>query len=74
MNLVAVTFIFLHAPGGAGIIINPHEITSMRQRPSAGDQFFVGNAECMINLTDGKFVAVIEACETVHQMIEEATK
>jgi hypothetical protein len=47
-------------------------ITSLRSRPVGGDSIFTEHVHCMISMSDGKFVAVVEDCETVRRLSEEA--
>lgn len=76
--IVAAAFhlIELHAAGGAEIEINPREITSMRSRDedSDRDSHFAKGVQCLINLSDGKFVTVVESCADVLQKIKDAEK
>jgi uncharacterized protein YlzI (FlbEa/FlbD family) len=64
--------IVLHTIDGREIAINPALVTSMQEaRPNnADDKAFVGGLRCMVNLTDGKFVTVVETCEAVRQKME----
>jgi len=73
---VAVLFrlVVLHARGGE-IHVNPNEVTHMRAHPPGEEhRAFTEDVECMINLSDGKFVTVIETCETVRKLFEEAER
>ena len=66
MLLAYVVLIQLHTVDGGVIEINPREITTMRPRHE--HENFAKGAECMINMSDGKFVAVREDCVTVEEM------
>jgi len=70
---IALALIVLHTVDGRGIIINPSQITSMREAHDDDDphRAFTAKVRCMVNMTDGKFVTVIEECETVRKMLEE---
>jgi uncharacterized protein YlzI (FlbEa/FlbD family) len=57
--VVALHLIVLHGVDGHNVEINPSAVTSMREA-----------RDCMVNLADGKFVAVKEDCGTVKTMIE----
>jgi hypothetical protein len=48
------------------------EITSLRsaRNRDADDRYFK-DVECMINLTDGKYVTVTESCAIVRKLFEE---
>jgi hypothetical protein len=73
MIVVAVFLVVLHTLDGRDIIINPAQVTSMREAhdDDADHKAFTGGVRCMINTTDGKFVTVIEECETVRKMVED---
>lgn len=72
--LVEILFrlILLHGPDGKEIWINPDLIVSMR--PKAGQGNFTDQANCLINLGDGKFVTIIEDCPTVKSLSEQEHK
>jgi uncharacterized protein YlzI (FlbEa/FlbD family) len=70
--VAALHWIVLHGLDGREIVINPNEITVMRGKEE-GKHFGPG-AECMINMADGKFVAVKETCEAVREKIDALPK
>lgn len=73
--LTATAFIMLHAPDGHGVLINPDAITSMqpkRRNVKADDKLFPSNANCLVNLADGKYIAVTEECTAVQRLLEAA--
>jgi uncharacterized protein YlzI (FlbEa/FlbD family) len=70
--LVAFHLIVVHGGDGQDIEINPREIVSMRGREEGKN--FAKGVECMINTSDGKFIAVAETCNEVYQKIEELEK
>jgi hypothetical protein len=41
-------------------------------RPGATHEVFTDDVKCLLNLSDGKFVSVIETCDQVKALIEEA--
>jgi uncharacterized protein YlzI (FlbEa/FlbD family) len=72
---VAVTLIILHALNGDEVSVNPDSITSMRDRApehDADDRLMAKGVECMISLSDGKNVSVVEHCDKVRELIKEA--
>ena len=71
---IVLTLIVLHSVEGHEIRINPAQINSLRAaRPKGeGGKLFTDEVKCMINTTDGKFINVIENCETVNRMLQEA--
>jgi hypothetical protein len=72
--IVASGLIVLHAPDGHEIFINPVEITMLHQKLEAGHGRFPEKASCMVNTTDGKFIAIVEDCLTVLKSIDDARR
>jgi hypothetical protein len=56
--------IVLHSAGGIAIDVNTDQITHLRN-PEPSNPSFTRDVKCMINMTDGKFVTVIESCREV---------
>jgi predicted neutral ceramidase superfamily lipid hydrolase len=64
--------VVLHGPGGHEINVNPSAVTTVqaaRDDRDASKQTTAGVA-CIINLTDGKFVAVRENCDDVRTILQ----
>lgn len=59
---VAVVIIILHTPGGYEVGVNADKIVSMRE--DEGKANISGHVRCLLNTNDGKFIGVIESCET----------
>jgi hypothetical protein len=57
---LTVVLVALTGPGGHVVAINPEEVVSAR---SPGQGEFHESVQCVINTTDGKFVAVVETCK-----------
>lgn len=69
--MILAVLIVLHGLDQMEITINPANVTSLRQaHETKPNKLFSSEVECMIGLTDGKFVTVIETCETVRKLIE----
>jgi hypothetical protein len=69
MTLLAL--LLLHGPTGREIRINPRTVTSLHAPvPGQRNTAVIDGANCLINTSDGKFVSVVETCETVSSMIE----
>lgn len=70
--LVVMGLLILHGPDGREITINPESITSMFKPAKGG----LGHeqANCIVNLTDGKFVSVTEKCADIEKSIKEMGK
>jgi hypothetical protein len=69
--LVAVTLIMLHTPGGQPVEINPRLVTSLHHKlPGEDNKLITDDANCVVMLADGKFVAVTESCYEVRKLME----
>jgi hypothetical protein len=70
IKLFTIVFqlVTLHDPGGHVVEVNPTSITSLREEHDGG-KHFPKHAKCLINLADGKFIAVVETCEEVRSKI-----
>lgn len=67
--------IVLHSVSGAAIEVNPELVTHLRhQDPKNPHPSFTPEAQCMINMTDGKYVTVRETCAEVRLLIEQQRK
>jgi hypothetical protein len=70
--IVASGLIVLHAPDGHEVFVNPGEVTTLHQKLGVGKGTFTADASCMINMTDGRFVTVVENCLKVIDTIKGA--
>lgn len=68
MTLVAAMLLILHSPDGYEVRISPEQITSMHVSREQGN--YPKTSKCLINLADGKHVAVRETCEEVQKALE----
>jgi hypothetical protein len=70
---VVMMLLVLHGADGREIRIAPSQVTSLQSpKPGKGDKLFAEGLNCMVNLSDGKYVAVIEPCAVIQRMLEEA--
>ena len=67
-NVIAPVMIVLHSAGGMAIDVNTETITHLRN-PEPSNPAFTKDVKCMINMTDGKFVTVIESCREVMSIV-----
>lgn len=67
-----IELLILHNVSGHEVTVNPAMVTSLQPRQRG--ELFAEGVECMINLADGKFVTVREACEDVRRLIAESRK
>jgi hypothetical protein len=67
--------VLLHRVDGAEIIINPAHVVALHSAaPGQPNRFVVGSARCAVGLTSGKLVSVLEPCDAVQRLLEEAAK
>ena len=64
--------VLLHNVDGRDIFVNPANVTSLYEARPADDpkKSFTKEVDCMIGLSDGRFVTVSEDCDTARKMIE----
>jgi hypothetical protein len=67
---VAQTLIELKGPEGQAIYVNTHEITSIREPRSMNKTHFAKGTNCVVMMTGGTFVAVLDRCVTVLWQIQ----
>lgn len=68
--LAALDLVELHGPEGQKAYVNSHEISSLRE-PTAGDlkRTFPRNTRCIVVTTNAKFMAVVETCTQIRDMV-----
>jgi len=74
--VAGLSLVILHRVDGGAVVVAPEHITSMHSKAlgSARDKLITGEARCIVWLDDGKQLSVLEPCETVKQMLDEAAK
>lgn len=68
----ALCLIILHRADGADVFINPAQVTSLRVTAGPLGKL-APHGHCVVGLTDGKFVSVIEPCAEVKRLLEGRT-
>lgn len=70
--MIAVALLVLHAPDGHEIRVNPAFVTTLHAtRPSGSpNKLMTDEIQCVVYLTDGKYVSVVEPCADVQRMLE----
>ena len=61
--VLIVALVAFTAPDGEKVLINPSEVVMLRGQSDT--RLLTPVARCVIGTTDGKFVTVLEGCETV---------
>lgn len=70
MLLAQIVIVLLHGPNGHEILLHPRQVTSMHSAiPGKSNAQFTDDVKCVINTTDGKFISVVEPCDTVRQIM-----
>ena len=74
MTLLMI-WVLLHGPKGHDILLNRDAIVSMQASTQAmtgqPNEHVPGEVRCVINTSDGKFIAVVEPCDEVRRLIEQ---
>jgi hypothetical protein len=70
--LLAIGLIELHAPNGARVLVNPAEVTSVREPVAADRRHFAPGTRCVVVMTNAQFVAVREQCDAVVALLGDA--
>lgn len=75
MLRVLFLLIVLHGPDGREVDVSVDEITSLQCKiPGTENKLFVEGVNAIVNLTDGKYVSVIETCLEIRDMIKDPRK
>ena len=69
---IALALLLLHDPEGADVVINSKLITTLRSPRGPENKNLTSKARCMVNTSDGKFIAVVETCATVRKLMESS--
>ena len=57
---------------GREVMINPKAIVTIGgPRASTEQQLLTDKATCLVTLVDGKFVTVVESCDTIRQRLQD---
>jgi len=67
--LVALHLIKVTGLDGQIIELNPEQIVSLRVPREEGTLH--AGIRCLIHTTDGKFISVLETCESVQKLLEQ---
>ena len=72
-GIVVPVMIILHSASGTPIDLNTETITNLRN-PEPNNPAFTSGVKCMVNMTDGKFVTVVESCKEVRSIMESTRR
>jgi hypothetical protein len=71
--LVEAHFILVHAPGGVDVSLNVEEISSIRKIADIGEHHHK-DVRCVVVMTNGRFIGVVEPCMDVIKLIADVKK
>jgi hypothetical protein len=74
---IALQLILLHRVDGGEVIVNPAHVTALHVTAAATGQknkLLTYDVRCVLYLSDGKIVSVIEPCNMVKKLLEEAVQ
>jgi hypothetical protein len=68
--------VLLHRADGGEVIVAPSQITSLHAKAptSATNKAVAPEARCVVWLADGKLLSVIETCDVVRKLLDEAQR
>jgi len=71
-----MAMIILHRVDGGEVAVSPSHITSMHSKAPANahNKLVTGEVRCIVWLSDGKLLSVLEPCETVKRLMDEAAR
>lgn len=69
--LAASHFVTLSGPDNITVDLNIDQIVSLRS-PRDNDRIVHKDAHCIVFLSDGKFIAVVEECPKIRALIDDA--
>lgn len=75
--LVRVVLIVLHNVDGGEIAINPEHVVALQHTSEAAGKtntLIASGHKCVVSLSNGKMVSVVEDCGMIRQAIREAEK
>ena len=68
--VAAMHFMLLHGASGQMYWINIDQVSTLRAPiPSDLQASFPRGTQCVVFMTNGKFVSVVETCEVVYQLV-----
>lgn len=59
----------LHGPDSQKIWINPRRVVSVRSPREVGKETLAPGVKCLIEMSNGKFVVVVDECDVVLEAI-----
>lgn len=69
-----IEFIILQTLDGRDVHVNPAAIVSISETSETRDpskKLMTSKVHCVVNMTNGKFITVIEHCDSVRQRLQK---
>jgi len=73
-NIAIPVLIVLHTASGVAVEVNTEAITHLRNPEPSNPSFTIKGVNCMVNLSDGKFVTVQETCREVRSIMDNSKR
>lgn len=71
--VVAVHLVLLHSVDGREVLVNPDHVSNVTSHKAGeANRLLVESVECVIGLANGKLISVIEPCDVVKRLLEDA--
>jgi hypothetical protein len=67
-----LSLVLLHRVDGGEVFVNPKLVTSLHAAAGPRNKLVTGEAGCIIWMSDGKFLSVLERCEAVRGLLGQA--
>jgi len=69
---VAVHLVLLHTVDGRETFINPEQVVSLSSHKTGeANKVLIESVQCVLGLSNGKIVSVLEHCDEVLQKLED---
>ena len=68
--LAGLALVELHGPQGQRILVNPPEITSVREPRGLDSGHWARGTKCLLLMADGRIITVVDDCDTVREKLE----
>lgn len=72
VTAAALAMVLLHRADGGEVIVAGPQITSLHAAAIHGPKVMHQTAGCVVWLTDGRMLSVLETCEAVKKLMEQA--
>ena len=72
IEAIVLHLVLLHTVDGRETFVNPTQVASLSsQREGEQNKVLIESVKCVIGLTNGKIISVLEDCDEVVRQLEE---